>query len=559
MKISRRTFIGICIGILIFLSTFITFYFIFVPKGYSIKNKPIIIWQDDDFKNFDFLGDGSIDNPYLIDNFKIITDSKYSIFIFHTFKHFVIQNCHINGKEYGIYLDNIADGTATIKDNFCSGNEIGIRISHSNNITITNNICSNNKGTSGIGIFISDSTYCNLTNNHCSFNEVNGIRLEESSFCYLYNNTCIENISFSRTASGIVVFKSTNVVLVNNTCNSNEEGYGIHIRVSPHTILQNNTCEENYLMGIYLEVSPYALILDNKITNNGPWYLRDSHGIMLEYSPFCNLTRNNIDSNIGNGIYLLYSSNCFIFKNQICNQIKYNINLNSPHNTFFGFAVYCLYSSYVNVLNNQGSSNYGSCWVEISHDVNISSNTWGQDENYTIEIYEGSNCSIQNNIIDTNEAGIHLTLTTSSIVKSNLIINSESYGLSFYGTSSNNIVHHNSFIDNNLEGTSQAYDEGINNIWYDNITEQGNYWTDWSGSGNYSIDGPSSSVDPYCLMNNPLDMQFYIYSADIPLQSIILKNNLSNNLYVFSFTLTNLFHQLFLIFPRKCYKISFLH
>ena len=68
MKISRRTFIGICIGILIFLSTFITFYFIFVPKGYSIKNKPIIIWQDDDFKNFDFLGDGSIDNPYLIDN-----------------------------------------------------------------------------------------------------------------------------------------------------------------------------------------------------------------------------------------------------------------------------------------------------------------------------------------------------------------------------------------------------------------------------------------------------------------------------------------------------------
>lgn len=555
MKISRQSFIGISIGILIFLSTFVTFYFIFVPKSYPIKNMPIIILQDDDFNDFDFLGDGTIDNPFLIDNYKITTKSKYSIFIINTFKYFVIQNCYVNGKEYGIYLDNIADGTATIKDNLCSGNEIGIRLSHSNNITITNNICSNNEGSSGVGIFLSDAAFCNITNNYCYSNEFYGIKLEECSYCYLFNNTCTEN-SFRLFSSGLFVFQSTHVILENNTCNSNERGYGIHISVSTNTIVRNNTCEENFLMGIYLTSSPYSLIIDNIISRNGPWYIDDSHGIMLQYSSYCNLTRNIINSNIGNGIYLLSSSNCYVFNNEINNQIKYFTDWNSPHDTFFGFAVYCLYCSYITILDNQGSNNYGSCWVEISNDINISSNIWENDENYSIEIYEGSNCTIQNNIIDTNEAGIHITLTTSSIVMYNLITNSESYGLSFYRNSSNNIVHHNSFINNNLGGTSQGYDEGIDNVWYENITEEGNYWTDWSGSGNYSIDGPSNSVDPYCLIDNPLEMQSYTLLANLDLFSTILKNDLSNNLHVFSVTLAHFFTNFPPVFLKTTVKLA---
>ncbi|MHA2085859.1 MAG: hypothetical protein ACW992_11310, partial [Candidatus Thorarchaeota archaeon] len=44
---------------------------------------------------------------------------------------------------------------------------------------------------------------------------------------------------------------------------------------------------------------------------------------------------------------------------------------------------------------------------------------------------------------------------------------------------------------------SQGFDEGRNNTWYDATTEEGNWWSDYSGSGTYIIDGPSNSADQY--------------------------------------------------------------
>ena len=46
----------------------------------------------------------------------------------------------------------------------------------------------------------------------------------------------------------------------------------------------------------------------------------------------------------------------------------------------------------------------------------------------------------------------------------------------------------------------------MGNYWFDNITKEGNFWSDWSGIGNYSIDGPANSEDPYCLNENPLEL-----------------------------------------------------
>jgi hypothetical protein len=97
----------------------------------------------------------------------------------------------------------------------------------------------------------------------------------------------------------------------------------------------------------------------------------------------------------------------------------------------------------------------------------------------------------------------------------NSILNANYYGLSIFGTSSDNIIHHNGFVHNNLAGTSQGYDEGMNNIWFDNSTKEGNFWSDYSGIGNYSIDGPSNSQDPYALSENPTKVLRFTKTNDV--------------------------------------------
>ena len=63
-------------------------------------------------------------------------------------------------------------------------------------------------------------------------------------------------------------------------------------------------------------------------------------------------------------------------------------------------------------------------------------------------------------------------------------------------------VHHNSFRNNNLGGSSQALDSGFDNTWYDYQTFEGNFWNDWV-VGSYSIDGTANAVDPYPLIVDP--------------------------------------------------------
>ena len=66
-------------------------------------------------------------------------------------------------------------------------------------------------------------------------------------------------------------------------------------------------------------------------------------------------------------------------------------------------------------------------------------------------------------------------------------------------SSKTNTIHHNNFVDNNPSGTSQAYDGGTKNVWFDSQNLEGNYWSDWSGTGSYSIDGYGGTVDSYPL------------------------------------------------------------
>jgi parallel beta-helix repeat protein len=125
-------------------------------------------------------------------------------------------------------------------------------------------------------------------------------------------------------------------------------------------------------------------------------------------------------------------------------------------------------------------------------------------------IWSNSMTIQENKISNCNQQGINIHHSHSNNITYNEIKNCTDFGIALVGgLSYYNLVHHNTFIENafggeyNIDGerfgnmTSQAYDDGTQNIWYEEETKKGNFWSDFSGKGNYSIDGSAESFDLY--------------------------------------------------------------
>ena len=297
-----------------------------------ITHGAISITNNDNFTDYAFPGFGTLEDPYIIEGYSIITTNEIGINIEGTSKHFVIRNCYVNAGRRGINIEDVALGT----------------------VTVINNICMDN------------------------------------SFEF-----------------GIRLYKGSNAIITNNTCISSRDGINVH--TSTGVTLTDNTCISN-----------------------------SYHGIKLEFSNSANLTNNTFSGNGFSGIFSWYSS-------------------------------------FLTILNNTCKS---------------------------------------------NEIGIRLSNSDSGIIAYNLLQENEQYGTFLDLTSDNNVIHHNTFVDNNLEGTSQALDDGTNNKWYDDIKEEGNHWSSWFG-GVYLIDGSTGSVDPFPLseaINPPIISEFRkIYAIPVTL------------------------------------------
>ncbi len=257
-----------------------------------------------------------------------------------------------------------------------------------------------------------------------------------------------------------------------NICLNNDD-YGIAIYNSSENIIHNNTCSFSW-SGIYIEESTYTTISENRCHNN------------IE------------------GISISQSSNSTLNHN-ICYNNTYSISLTK--------------SDYSILSGNICSKNlYGI--LQYSNNTILKNNTCNNNA-YGIYMYVSSDSTLTNNICFKNSYGIMMETSFYCLIINNLLQENERHGI-FMGNapmgdnSSNNIVHHNSFISNNLDGffevsLSQAYDKGFNNIWFDETTSEGNYYNDYSGIGNYSIDGKANNTDPFPLSENPLEYTSFPY------------------------------------------------
>ncbi|MCG3216346.1 MAG: right-handed parallel beta-helix repeat-containing protein [Candidatus Heimdallarchaeota archaeon] len=364
-------------------------------------HEPIEITNDGNFTDYGFQGTGEETDPYIIEGFNITANEFYGIYITNTTKYFGIHDCYINEFHYGIYIDDVAEGTASIINSICSNNNKSIYLKDSSHATLINNTCCNNIKD---GIDLGSSFNSTLINNTCSDNNNNGIDLGGSSGATLINNTCNNNNN-----NGIDL-SSSSATLINNTCsNNNNDGIRINQIHSADT-LTNNTCNNNNRNGIYLVYSSGSTLTNNTCNNN-------FHGILLSSCSSATLTNNTCNSNTYTGILLGWSS------------------------------------------------------------ATLTNNTCSNGNNNGIYLFDSSSCLFTYNLFQENER----------------------YGILIESNYEGNIIHHNAFVDNNLAGASQAYDLKGGNFWYDVSKKEGNYWSDWSGIGPYSIDGDAGSIDPYPL------------------------------------------------------------
>ncbi len=172
----------------------------------------IYIDSDGDFVALGFEGSGNATHPYLIQNLNIdVSGSNNGIFISSTTKYFIIQNCTISTEYIGIRIDNVASGTAIIRNNTCvskTNDGGGIGISGSNVWIIENN-CSN----------FAQGIHCNMASNiHIINNSISNSSFQGINIRYTSNSELIGNRICDSKEHAIAIVKtssSSNVVYSN--------------------------------------------------------------------------------------------------------------------------------------------------------------------------------------------------------------------------------------------------------------------------------------------------------------------------------------------------------
>lgn len=275
----------------------------------------------------------------------------------------------------------------------------------------------------------------------------------------------IENVCVNNAANGIGLYDTLSANVSNNICLDNGNS-GIFTDYADLSIFYNNTCKGNDI-GIYLYDTYYSFILENTLNGN----VIGHYGESIEGNIY---EKNNFNDQ-EDGI-VIYNGEYLVIKENTCR-----------NNTYTGMSM-----------------------VDV-RDANISFNTLDDCKVQGLYLYTTNDVIVTNNTITNNLEGIYAGGTYACNFTYNLIKDNTEYGINADIMGEVNVFHHNAFVSNAIGlGNSQAYDNGTNNLWYDVSTNEGNFWNDWVGTGNYSIDGSTGSFDLYPLGSSPIVAEFSI-------------------------------------------------
>ncbi len=348
--------------------------------------------------------------------------------------------------------------------------------------------------------------------------------LGDGSSTYPYR---IENLTIITSGSeGIIVTSTTKHFVIRNcTISTSYAGIFVYSVATKTATIENNTFINNELVGIYCYSSNNVTISDNK-------FIKNTNGLILQHSKYSSVFNNILINNthgmyaIENSIYSNFTSNILtnntllIDENNAAAYQTYILNNNLVNGKSIGFLL-----NYVDEVIT--STDYGQLLLANCTGVTIQECIF-PDVDLPVTLSICSECNLIGNNFTDNAASVYLIYSSQNLIKENYFINGKGgkYALGIFFSSSNNsiinnhfennkdyaiwihesannTVYYNNFINNNPtgqpEGTSQAFDNGLDNIWYNMDTKKGNYWDDYSGVGSYLIDGIANSEDPFPL------------------------------------------------------------
>ncbi len=253
-----------------------------------------------------------------------------------------------------------------------------------------------------------------------------------------------------------------------------DAGNGMLIAFCNDAHLSNVTLR-NLSQGMYLRYSDGSLIED--FTIDGIW----ENGMYIDYCEDIEIARIN-GTNTGNDrcLYILANNQDVLIRDSVFTGFSYAIYSFATNHTYRNItfkdnnlAIYLRNSLLVNISMCLFSGDNGDIYFRDSDTATIFNNTMKNATGYSVRL----------------ESSWNITLTH------NEMMGADSYAIRMDGTSGNNSVHHNNFLDNS-GSSSQCYDMNGNSSWDDGA--EGNWWSDWGGSGNYTIDG-STAADEYPL------------------------------------------------------------
>ncbi len=434
-----------------------------------INHAPIIITHNDNFTDYGFSGTGTELNPYKIERYNITTSFQRAISISNTTVYFHITNCYVqtrsSGDHIGIHVSSIALGTALITDNIIINNKNGIYIYKSNSSFVSNNTIMNN---SYAGIYLYRSNFSVVANNIVSNCEV-GIFSFLSISNMINSNTVSQNYQH-----GIHAWNSNSSTVANNLVTDNERGIRLFNAYSSTVV--NNFVTDSQRNGIYLHGSFFNTVVNNTARRN-------RYEILIVYS-----SNNNIINNTATQTNY-YPTKMFISH---CNPFL-------PFSDLFPSAKIALAYSNLNMIINNTiaeSEEHGIAFAYANGNTVIN-NHITQNKKFGVALAYSNANTFTHNRITYNFDGIGLVDSDLNKIYANLIANNTDYAI-YIESGNNTTIYFNNIIDNKAE-RSQGYDDGNDNVWYNETLQLGNYWSDWSGDGIYAINGKAVSKDLYPL------------------------------------------------------------
>lgn len=300
---------------------------------------------------------------------------------------------------------------------------------------------------------------------------------------------------------------------------------GIELSDSPNMLVSGNNCSYSSSIGIYLDYAPHCEVFDN--TCEGNW-----RAMRVYISNNCTVKGNTVTNN-EYGMFFETSESAWIEDN-ICT---------GNTNEAIDFSNGCHYST---VTLNYCSNNFQGLHLDSSEELTITRNTClvnGGEGLFLLNtafcsvtyndfvyadtglyLFEVDNTTLSNNHVVNNNFGVYFQRSESNEYFNNSMQTNTDYGLALDTDSHYNSIHHNAFFDNGGV-SSQAKDDGNENIWYEVQTSQGNYWEDWGGTGIYEIDGVGGNDDLYPLTSIPVI--FELLRGNTTLLFILLLSSVS--------------------------------